>query len=842
MMKFCVLVLFFGSGMTGLIYQVLWTKLLTLTFGVTFLAVSTVLTTFFGGLALGSFLGGRWIDKHGIGLKWYGLAELGIGLYALLFLQLLDLNNSVYVEIARMLPMSFSVLSILKFLLAAVLLILPTTLMGTTLPVLSKTLAHSRPSFAKDVGGLYTINTIGAVFGALATTFFLIPGIGINATIYLVGGVNIALGLIALILNRSYKEDSVNIEYNDTPETKIPLPQPDPSFFKYIVWLFAISGYTALVYEVIWTRILGFILTGTIFAFTIVLATFLFGIAAGSFVFSRFLDKIRNLGTLITTLAVVEILIGITSVALLNVFEAMPRFDFYSKIDSTPAWGEFIYLNFFTCFIALSPPAFLFGATFPLVCKIYNRSWRDVGTNIGDIYSVNTVGGILGSFTGGFILIPFVGMQNSVVFMGLINIGLGAVLLYRSPFLQKKKRTGYLLLTASASLVLFLSIPGNMPKALHQSFLHMKESILYYKEGPTATVMIAKREGRDYFTSNKRLWVNGNMATAAFYEGLQINRFQGVLPMVLHPDPKDVVVVCFGSGTTFGTLSQFDVHQVDNVEISRSVIGGAHNFKNENRDVLNNPVSNIIIDDGRSYLEVTEKKYDVMTMEPMHPSLAGVVNLYTKRYYELLKSHLKKDGLVSQWIPLYSLSVEDVRMMVKTFQSVFPHVTVWFAAEDIFMVGSPEKRVQVDYDRLVQRISKQNIKSLLREIDLDDPQEFLNTYIMNEEQVRRYTDGAKVLTDNWPVIEYTGPKSLNHNTVSPNIAEFVKFKEKITPVLILDGKYDRASLEKAIELNMFTSRNYMIGKAYLSAQNIPKAIPYLKQALKVNPADSRSLH
>lgn len=846
--RIIIFLLFLGSGMTGLIYQVLWTKLLTLTFGVTTLAVSTVLTAFFGGLALGSYLGGRWIDKRGDGIKWYGVAEIGIGLYALLFLTLLGVNNDVYVFIAQKISVGFYGLSILKFILAVMLLIIPTTLMGATLPILSKFLARSQQSFARDIGDLYAINTVGAVIGAVATAFLLIPSFGIQAVIYTVGGANILLGVVAILVNRKSimapasappvnkrgkKRDVIKDE-----EEERNLPH---SFSTLLILGFAISGFTGLAYEVIWTRILGFILTGTIFAFATVLATFLCGIATGSFVFSQFLDRIKRPGRVINLLAAVEGLIGLSSIALIILYNKMPQFEIYARIDATPVWGEFVYLNFFISFILLFLPTFLFGATFPLVCKIYSRRIERVGTKIGNIYSVNTVGGIVGSFAGGFLLIPLLGMQNSIVVMGYINLLVGILFVVFNPFSVKRTKYAFVACCLLATVIFTVLLPENMPKSLHQSLLKRNETMLFYEEGPSATVMIAEREGRDLASSNKRLWVNGNLATAAFYEGLQINRFQGVLPMFIHPDPKDVLVICFGSGTTFGTLSQFDVNRVDNVDIAKTVIKGATYFSSENRDVLNNPKSKIHIDDGRSYLEVTDKKYDIITEEPMHPSLAGVVNLYTKEYYELAKSHLKAGGIISQWIPLYSLSVEDVRMLVKTFQSVFPHTTIWLANADIFMIGSPEE-TSIDYALLQKRVSMPNIKDLLSEIDLEEPLEILTTFLMNEEMVRRYAEGAPVITDNRPIVEFTGPRSLHVNTISPNIAELLKHRERVAPYLNMPDSAEREETLGALETKYEAYRYNFIGRAYFAAGNFKKAVEYFKAALRIDPQNRNSLH
>ncbi len=846
--------MFFASGVAALVYQMVWTKLLTLVFGVTFLAVSTVLTSFFGGLALGSFLGGKWIERHKHGFLWYGTAEILVGIYALLFGLFLQLNNSAYVFLAQATGSGFAGLTLIKFVLSAILLIVPTTLMGATLPILSKTLARGRRTFAWDIGGLYAVNTLGAVAGAVLAAFLFIPSFGLSAILYGAGVLNFAIGISAILFGRTEAAHEVDMTEaaEATPASAGP-PQlatgpidPDekalPRHFSAIVlWGFALSGFTGLCYEVIWTRVLGFILTGTVYAFAVVLAVFLTGIALGSFVLSSFLDRVRSRSAVINIFAAVEVLIGLTSIALIILYAKLPGMGFYMRLDSTPNWGEFVYLNFFTSFITLIIPTFLFGATFPLVCKIYDWGADSVGEKIGRIYSLNTVGGILGSFISGFVFIPFVGMQNAIILTAAINILIGLVMAFANPLGSRRLRYAIPGVGIAAMVVLVLILPPNMPLSLHKSLLRRGEEILYYKEGATATVMIAERKGFGIEASNKRLWVNGNRATAAYYEGLQINRFQGVLPMVIHPNPRNVLVICFGSGTTFGTLSQFPVKQVDNVEIARAVIQGASYFKDANMDVLHNPVSKINIDDGRSFLAVTTNKYDVITEEPMHPALAGVVNLYTKEYYELAKSHLKKGGIMSQWIPLYNLTVDDVRLMVRTFQSVFPHTSIWLANTDIFMLGT-EEELTVDYDRLVRKLNRPNIKKLLSEIDLEDPAEFLATFIMNEKQVREYAGEGPIMTDDMPVVEFTGPKSLHINTISPNIAEFVRYREPVIPYLRVGADVDKKALAEELARKYYAGRLNLIGRAYFAAANFSRAADYFKKALEIDPTDRNSIH
>lgn len=818
----------------------------TLTFGVTTLAISTVLSSFFGGLALGSYVIGKWIDKKSAFLKWYGLAELIIGIFALLFPFLLSLVSKSYVFIAQTVELGFYQMSLVKFLLVLLLLIIPTTFMGATLPILGKFSVKSKEHIAGKLGKLYAINTFGAVLGTLATGFYLIPIMGIKAILFSAGMLNIALGLFALKLNKNLSIDRDKTEEDQIEPISPSSPSPSsilpPQYLSLVLFGFGISGFTALSYEVVWTRVLELVFTGTIYAFSTILATFLVGIAAGSAIFSWYLNRPHSIEKEGNLFAFVEMGIGFSTILLIFIYNGLPNNWLYNKIFETTDWSSALAIKFFITFILLFLPAFLFGSTFPIVCKLYSRNIKSIGHSVGNIYSINTVGGILGSFLTGFIFIPLLGMQTSIVMMGCINIILGISLLMLHPHSTKVLKFSTTTVSVALILLLFTILPENMVKSIYSGFLGRNDSIIYYKEGISATVMISEKKGMSLNTSNKRLYVNGNQATAAYYEGLQINRFQGVLPMVLHPNPKDVLVICFGSGTTFGTLSLFDVDKVDNVEISRAVIQGAKYFTWENQDVLHNPKSNIIINDGRNHLLTTTKKYDVITQEPMHPSLVGVVNLYTKEYYELAKARLKPKGIISQWIPLYNLTVDDVKTMVKTFQSVFPHASIWITNVDIFLIGSPEK-LQIDYQWVQSRLNNAKIKSVLKDIDMEDPVEFVSSFLMNEDQVRAYASDAIIMEDNWPYVEFNGPKSLLMDTVLSNIVEFTKYMENVGPYLKTDNEQgSNEQLQFILNKKFQAAKFNLTGRGYAADRDFKTAETYFDKALNIDPSNRNSLH
>ncbi|MBE9529345.1 MAG: hypothetical protein IME99_08920, partial [Proteobacteria bacterium] len=236
------------------------------------------------------------------------------------------------------------------------------------------------------------------------------------------------------------------------------------------------------------------------------------------------------------------------------------------------------------------------------------------------------------------------------------------------------------------------------------------------------------------------------------------------------------------------------------------------------------------------------QKFDVITEEPMHPSLAGVINLYTTEYYELAKSHLKPGGIISQWIPLYNLSVEDVQMLTATFQSVFPHTTIWIANADIFLIGSEEKLV-IDFEQMTARLALPNVQRLLQDTDMENPYEFLSTFMMNEEGAREYAKGFDPISDDMPVVEFTGPRSMNVNTVPLNIEKLLRYREPVTRHLSFSP--ERTDVDPIVQwLNAkFTATHYnLIGRAYLSDRNARMAVQYFNKALEYDKTDRNSLH
>jgi len=388
------LIFLFFSGACGLIYEVAWMRMLRIVFGNTTFAVSTILTSFMAGLTLGSYFFGRFADNYRSPLLIYGLQELGIGAFALLCPTLLPFITKLYIPFYQQLNNSFYLFNLVRFLICFALLIIPAFLMGGTLPVMGKLFIKNKTKIGWGTGMLYGSNTFGAVFGCVGAGFFLLSELGVNETTYLAGAVNLMIGGCALFLNKITFRKVKEAEREDEEEPG-KVPAYSNRVLSILLVVYFLSGYCALAYEVLWTRILVFFLGSTIYAFTIMLATFLCGLSLGSLVFSYFTDRHTFS---ITTLGILEILIGLLGVVSLLQFGLL-----HGLIDRLlgTSWESWVGAVYAGCFFIMFIPTFLMGMTFPLINKIYIRGLKMVGKGVGTLYSLNTLGCIFGSFTAG---------------------------------------------------------------------------------------------------------------------------------------------------------------------------------------------------------------------------------------------------------------------------------------------------------------------------------------------------------------------------------------------------------------------------------------------------------
>lgn len=752
--------LFFASGFSALIYEVAWARELGLALGNTAQATSSILSVFLGGLAGGAYLGGKLAHHIGKHLLAYGVIELSVAVLAPATTAALHALPPVYAAWAAALPYGSGFMMVERLAAGSALLLLPTVLMGATLPLLTRCLCCRQPRAPHFFSMLYGINTLGAALGALAACFFGFAYLGVTGTVWLAAVVNLAVAAIAVGVSSvaappEPEPDKASDEGGALPVSGYPLP---------VLYLFAaLTGFTALSYEVLWTRLLRLYTSSSTYAFTFMVSTFLLGLALGSLVYNRTLAT-KSIDAQWRSLASVQYASALTAAIsflllpaardLKNALAVVSGAFFLERSSTLLVQG--VVVSFF-----MLVPSLVVGISFPMAAGIAARMIPQVGKAVGTVYAVNTLGSISGSLVCGLILLPYVGSQiayQTVVGLSVVTGVLVALVGRRDLSSAGWKAlvvicasTGFIMLTPAQYLERDLAdrAGGRM---------------LAFAEDSTGTVMVMGYDLRNYaYPPVRKLLVNGEPYSSTIMHGLRYMRLLGHLPVLLHRAPSDVLSVCFGTGTTAGaTVLHPEVKQVDIVELSPSVLKFAGLFEATNEAVLSNPRASASVDDGRNFLLRSLKKYDVVTFEPPPPYEAGVVNLYTREFYELVRKRLKPGGIVCQWAPM-ALETETLwKMLVKAASDVFPHVSVWVPNNREALLVASVAPHDVDFADWQRRMeSLPGVKSNLAEIGLDDPYALLSTYLISDGALRAYLGAVMPVTDDRPQLEFFLPFSDN---------------------------------------------------------------------------------
>jgi spermidine synthase len=838
---------FFCSGTTGLVYELLWTRMLGLVFGHTVFAITTVLAAFMAGLGLGSYLVGSLADRHDHPLRLYGLLEAGIGVYALLTPLLFSWAERLYVLLRQSLGLSYFTFSLCQFLLVFTILLVPTTLMGATLPVMSKFFTRDIRSLGTQVGKLYALNTFGAVLGTYAAGFHLLPTLGVRTTLLMAAVANVGIGVLALVFARHLQQ--LRSHPTASPEQALdPAPPPDidrraggwPE--RTAVWLcvvgLGLSGAASMIYEVTWTRALSLTIGSSTYAFSTMLVAFLIGLALGSFVFSRIPGRWQGDPFLFGCL---QLGIGLSALGVMPLFDRLPEL-FLWAFRLSQSSGFVKLLQFGISALTMLLPTLCMGATFPCVVQIASGELGRVGRDVGRIYFINTGGAIAGTLLAGFLLIPVWGLQPSLRVAVSVNLclALGVCLLTqqgrwrrRLAILAPLTALGLLAVSpswnvnamASGVAIYGQSYFGWFGKADFRTTVASTDQLLFYKDGISATVTVHRRG------ANTILKVNGK-TDASSVADMHTQLMLAHLPLMLHPDPRRILVIGLGSGVTAGAVTVHPVQEVDVIEIEPAVVAGSRFFAKENREVLRNPRARVTVADGRNFLLAAERPYDLIISEPSNPWMRGIGNLFSVEFYELAARRLTQGGIVCQWIHGYGLFPDDLKMVVKTFRSVFPHTTVWNTMHgDLLLVGSRAPLV-LDYGRLQSRYdSIPELREDLARLGFRSPLAILADFMLSEEDAARYAQYAWINSDDLPLLEFSAPDSLYVETAELNRRMIKGYRQREFPPL-------REAPAEVLRSSEFY-RN--LGLAYWRKEFSEEALVQFDRALRLSPQDPTSL-
>jgi len=703
--------LFFLSGATGLVYELLWVRVLYQTFGSTIQSVTTVVAAYMGGLGLGAWLLGRRADRDPRPAALYGMLEIAIAVFGLISPLVLGLAHRLYLGVAGALQLTGAVSVALRFGLAVLVLLVPTTLMGGTLPVLTRTFMGSdRSQLKRSLGLLYGLNTLGAVVGTALAGFFLIELVGIRASLWGTAAVNLALGAGALALARPMAPLSESVRAPDAAKSG-----PAPRRLRYLACaLLALTAFASLLDEIAWTRVLVMVVGGSTYAFTLVLLVFLLGIGLGSAFVAR--RRAVRPGSAADA-ALAQGITGAGAALLLLFFAALPVYVIAVFGHVEFGAGTRLLLLGVAVGAVVLIPAVGMGLSFPLLTDLAAPRDAARAADVGTAYALNTLGSIAGAVLTGFVLVVALGTEATLR-IGLVINGAAALALAGfaahgvaegSPE-HRALRRRVLVAGALAGVALGVAVGTPawgtrlidlgptiyarepMDAARRQAFLaHRGSRLLAFREGRNATVSVW--EG----LTGRTLRVNGKV-DASDHADMNTQIMVGLAAAAARPDPASALVIGFGSGVTTRVLADVPgIRRVRVVEIEPAVLEMGRYFSGVNDTVLARPRVAAVVDDARSALQLKGERYDIIASEPSNPWVAGVATLYTPEYFRIVRSRLADDGVFCQWLQIYQLPLDVAAGIVRNLRQAFPHVEVWFSTSldlQILASGRPLR-----YDR-----------------------------------------------------------------------------------------------------------------------------------------------
>lgn len=737
-------ILFFLSGTSALIYQVLWLRLLGLVFGVTVYAASTVWAVFMAGLAVGSVLGGRAADRVRRPLVWLGIAEALIGVTALATPFALDMLQGAYAAVHPWLNSSPVTLTVVRLAMSFAVLIVPSALMGATLPLIVKSSLRGAEGLGGKVGVLYATNTAGAIGGSLLAGLVLIPQTGIQSSFLIAAALNGLVAIAALVLGRRLPERDIAVRATaEVPAGLDARPRLDARQILLLV-IFTVSGFVSLALEVVWFRVVTLFVRPTVYGYALMLAAVLGGIAAGSYLVAPWLRRRaqESARDWLLPLGVLEGGIAIASLLSLGVLPHVPTL--IATAGPAVAWFTGDYLAYLTIVsvAVIMPTMLLFGAAFPIGLHAWARPSpgrsSDVATRVGLFYSLNVAGAIVGSLGAGFLLIPALGSLETLAMLAALSLASALALLAaaRAPVARRG-------LSAAAMCALFFWAARGTPDPFdaYLAQRHADQRVVWQREGVQATVSVHQDRRGDH-----TLHVSGNHQAGG---NSFVHHRIGNLPMLVHPDAREALVIGLGGGATAGALSQHTGVAVDVVEISPEVAqAAARFFRPINFDVLRKPNVRLHIDDGRNFLLLTGKRYDVVTADVILPIHAGSGNLYSAEYFRLVRRALKPGGIAVQWV---AGTEAEYKTIMRTFLSVFPETTLWADGSLMFGSTEPLRLRKSDFDWKLQVPPR---REMMAQLGVKTFEDLLRLYLAGPAEIHRFLGAGPVLTDDRPLVEY----------------------------------------------------------------------------------------
>lgn len=787
--KISLLPIFFLSGFSALIYEVIWARMLSIVFGSTVEAISAVVTAFMFGLALGSFIMGKWAHRGKETLLLYSLTELSIGITSLSFyfiiISLPDIYYTLNLNIENAPFLFYYKGRLIRYALQFLLVAAPTLMIGATFPLMVKAYISSRNYIGEGSSIIYATNTFGAVTGAFLGGFLLMPSLGIRLTLIIAVSINIALALAIYIIRRIRLSTSDTVSSENAIRLKELLCLSDriktpPVIGQSVMTVLALSGFAAMAYQIAWTRLLSMVIGNSVYAFSAILTTFLLGIAMGSLLFVRQIDKVKDK---LFLLGLVQGGLFLSVVLCLPLMDSLPALFIVLFRELSGSFLGLALIDFVIVSSAILIPTILMGVTFPIAIRIYTHKTDMIAEEAGMLYSINTIGCIFGAFLTGFYFIPFFGVQKTIIAISGLNLVAAIIFILQSELLKYRMKA----IATSASVAFYflslLMMPQwnvgllNLGVYFNADFFKIAEGhmigmkrfydeskLVYYEEGAGGTVGVTEAHNHLSIQINGK--TDGGTSTVDIPPQILVSAF----PLIVHPNPKTVEIIGLGSGISTGTATLFPTNEIDCIELLPEVVKANRFFSSFNHNALKDKRVNLIIDDARHHLTYHDQKYDIIISEPSNPWISGVSNLFTLDFFKIAKSRLKEDGIMSQWIQMNSLDTKELKILLNTYKAVFPYVTVWASSpQDLVVLGS-KSRIELNPSRAGSVLQNREVKEELQKVGINNLEDLFGRYMMGNNEIERFTKGVGLNTDDHPIIEFEAPKALYANTSDKNMA------------------------------------------------------------------------
>ncbi|MFH0893936.1 MAG: fused MFS/spermidine synthase [Bacteroidota bacterium] len=779
----------FFTGFSFLVFEVSWFRMLSLVMGATVSASTLVLVSFMAGFGVGAHFWGKKATS----------AKRPLAMLYYLFVAIGSLGFLNYFLIGKMLPaLSMSLSPFLLFLISLCILFLPAFLMGGVLPVVSRIVISSGKNLAAKVGRLYAFETLGSTVGGFLCGFLLIGSIGQKNTILVAVVVNLLLAAVLLVAKRwiQLPEEEVApvpiLNADKKGKQKKPAAKTsNPALNRQAALMAAFTcGFVVVGMQVVWLRIFRIYMTNTSYTFSLIASVVILGMFTGSWLFSRRGNKIKEYSFhLLKQL----LWLGFFLLAGFFMLSNLPSLLFF------PLGGlqeihvvRIIVIPLLSSLLIIVPVTLISGYIFPMACTLYTSNYKEVSSSIGRVLLFNTLGSVAGPLMAAYVLIPYIGAALSVIAFLLILLLFALLIAFRVQSV-KKLNTLKLSLTGAMIIVIMVLVVRPTVYILPPSFSKYQKKILAYKETVEGTYVVGQEAEGDNIVMST--YVNNSSVIGSTYDAIKAVKMIGHIPFFAGLKCNDALVVGFGIGvTTSAIASHPEVKSIECVELVDGLKNAAHYYSDLNNNIIDDPRLKVYSGDGRHYLQTSRKKYDLISSDPTHPIL-GSGSIYTQEYFELCRQHLNPGGMVSQYLPLHKLRLQDFMGIIKTFHSVFPDATVWIGHYHAILIGS-NGNMKIDFAQWTE-----NIKKSAKDIYFyTNPYHVAACLVLDSAQIEKLTRDIKINTDDCSYVEFFSFSSFD----SDNLVKNLKYLSENRGGLynVFRNIPDRAMMERFIRGNM----------------------------------------